>query len=118
MQTVEYTDDTLLQSSTTNDTVVYDNQVIFIRRQAAVSDIVHMSSQIVTGISLGNEGTQFNILNGDLLTTNTLRQDLLQFRMTGLVSQCLDTLHFQFVQVVVESFQHTIKSNFRCIRDK
>ena len=77
-----------------------------------------MGGQVVAAVSFGNECAQLDVLEGHLLATDAHGQDAFQFRMVGLVSQCLDELHLLSVQVLVQSFQHPVESHFRRVGDE
>ena len=115
LQTVENADDTLLQSRSSYNTVIDDYQVVFLWHEASVGNIIYVGCQVVAGISFCNKGTQLNILDGYLLASDALRKNLFQFFMTRRVTQGLDLLDFKLVQVIVQSFQHSIESYFSCI---
>ena len=115
MQTVEDTDNALSQRSTPDDAVINNHQIIHMRYQTTVSDIVHMGGQIIPAVALGDKGTQLDILDGYFLATDTPRQDFFQFLVIGMMSQSLYFLYFQFIQIIVESFQQSIESHFRRI---
>ena len=62
MQTVEDAENTLLQGSTTHDTIIDNDKIIHIRLDASVGYIIHVARQVVTTVALGDEGTEFDIL--------------------------------------------------------
>ena len=62
MQTVEDAENTLLQGSTTHDTIIDNDKIIHIRLDASVGYIIHMARQVVTAVALGDEGTELDIL--------------------------------------------------------
>ena len=62
MQTVEDAENTLLQGSTTHDTIIDNDKIIHIRLDASVGYIIHVARQVVTAVALGDEGTEFDIL--------------------------------------------------------
>ena len=118
MQTVEDADDTLLQGSTAHDAVVDNHQIVFVRNQTSVRNIIYMGGKVVAGVSFGDECTQLNVFYSHLLAADTLRKNLLQLCMAGLMPQSLDALYFQLVQIVVKALQHAVKGYFRRIGNK
>ena len=108
MQAVEDTDDALLQRSAPHDAIVNDNQIISVWNQASVSDVINMGGKVIPRISFGNEGAELDVLYRHFLAPDTLRKDLLQFGMAGLMPERFDALHFKLVQVIVESFNQQL----------
>ena len=74
-----------------------------------------MGSQIIPTVAFGDKGTQLDILDGYFLATDTPGQDFFQFLVIGMMPQSLYLLYFQFIQIIVESFQQSIESHFRRI---
>ena len=62
MQTVENLEDTLAEGGASYDGVVDDDEVIHIRLEGAVGDIVHMGGKVVALIAIADEGAQFDVL--------------------------------------------------------
>ena len=77
-----------------------------------------MRSQVIAAVSFCNKRAQFDILDGYLLTTDTAGKYLLQFLQIRAMSQGSNLLHFLFIQIIIQSLQHAVESNFRCIRDE
>ena len=75
MQAVEDADDALLEGRSAHDAVVDDHEVIDMRRDAAVGNVINVCGQIVAGISLGDEGAQFDVFEDHLLAADALRED-------------------------------------------
>ena len=117
-QTVENTDNTLFQSGSAHNGVVDNDKIVHTRHQTAIGDIIHMRSQVIAAVSFCNKRAQFDILDGYLLTTDTAGKYLLQFLQIRAMSQGSNLLHFLFIQIIIQSLQHAVESNFRCIRDE
>ena len=75
MQAVEDADDALAEGRSAHDAVVDDHEVIDVRRDAAVGNVINVCGQIVAGISLGDEGAQFDVFEDHLLAADALRED-------------------------------------------
>ena len=111
MQTIKNTDNALFQCSSPDDAVINNNQIIHMRYQTTVSNIVHMGGQVIPAVAFGDKGTQLDILDGHFFATDTPGQDFFQFLVIGMMSQSLYLLYFQFIQIIVESFQQSIESH-------
>ena len=68
MQAVEDADDALSQSGAANNAVVNHDEVVHAGTDAAVGDIIDVCRQIVTRISLGDEGAHFDVFPRHLLS--------------------------------------------------
>ena len=73
---------------------------------------------MLSAVALGNESTQLDVLNGHLLAPYAAGQDTLQLIVAGVVSQSGNLPHLLFVEIVVQSLQHSVESHFRSIRYK
>ena len=62
MQAVEDLEDALPQGGAPDDAVVNDHEIVFIRHQGSVSDIIYVGRQVVAFPVLGDESAQFDIL--------------------------------------------------------
>ena len=62
MQPVENLEDTLTQRRTSHNTVVDDDEIVFIGCQTTIGDVIDMSCQIVTFGTLSDEGAELDIL--------------------------------------------------------
>ena len=118
LQTVKDADDALLQGGSAHYRVVDDDQIIHSRDKASVSDVVHMGGKVVPAVSFGYEGTQLDVLDGYLLAPYAPRQDMFQLVVAGTMPQGGNLLHLLLVEVVVQSLQHSVKSNFCRIGDE
>ena len=118
IQTVKDTDDALFQRCSPHNAVVYNHQIVYVRHQTSIRNVVHMSRQVIAAVAFGNKRTQLDVLYRHFLTADAPRKDSLQFIVTGVVSQLLYLSHLQFIKVVVESFEHTIKRHLRRVRYK
>ena len=67
MQAVENTENTLLQGCTTHDTIVDDDEVIYMWLDASVGYIIYVTCQVVAAVALSDEGTQLDILPSNFL---------------------------------------------------
>ena len=86
MQAVEDADNALFQCSSPDDAVINNNQIIDMRYQTTVSNIVHMGGQVIPAVAFGDKGTQLDILDGHFLATDTPGQDFFQFLVVGVMS--------------------------------
>ena len=117
-QTVENTDNTLFQSGSAHNGVVDNDKIVHTRHQTSIGDIIHMRSQVIAAVSFCNKRAQFDVLDGYLFATDTAGKNLFQLFQTGAMSQGSDLLHFLFIQIIIQSLQHAVERNFRCIRNK
>ena len=62
MQAVEDAEDTLLQSCTTHDTIVDDDEIVNMWLNTSVGNIIHMARQIISAVALRDESPEFDIL--------------------------------------------------------
>ena len=115
-QTVEDTDNALLQCGTTDDAVIDNHQIVDTCPEAAVCYVIHVCRQIVPAITFGNESTQFDVLDRYLFRTDTARQDHFQFIVVRIMSQIGNLSYLFFIQVIVQPLKHTVKCHLRRIR--
>ena len=118
IQTIKNTDDTLFQRCSAHNAVVYNHQIVHMRYQASVCNVVHMSCQVITAVTFGNECTQLDILYRHLLAADAPRKDFLQFLVTGIMPQFLYLSYLQLIKIIIESFEHTIKRHLRRVRNE
>ena len=67
MQAVEDAEDTLLQSCTTHDTIVDDDEIVNMWLNTSVGNIIHMARQIISAVALRDESPELDILPSYLL---------------------------------------------------
>ena len=66
-----------------------------------------MGGQVITAVTLGDEGTQLDIFDRYLLAAHPHREDLLQLLLLQEMTPVGDPLLFQLVEVVVQPLLHT-----------
>ena len=76
-----------------------------------------MCCELVTAFALGDEGTELDVLDGDLLRAYTLGKDSPQSLLAeaGLGLYLLELL---LCEVLVQPLDHTIIGNLGCIGDE
>ena len=77
-----------------------------------------MRSEVVTRVSFGNEGTQFDILPGNLLRSDILIENTHEFLMRGYSVQVFYGLNLLFIEVFFESAEHSIVSHLGGVGNK
>ena len=61
VQAVENLEDALPEGRATNDAVIDDDEVVLVRFQTAVGDVIDVGRKVVAGTCLGDEGPQLDI---------------------------------------------------------
>ena len=56
VESVQYAKDTLLECGATHNTIVYYHEVVHIRNQATISDVIYMSCQFVSAVAFCDKG--------------------------------------------------------------
>ena len=83
----------------------------------AVGDIVDVSSELVTALPFGDEGTELDVLDSDLLCTDTCREDIAQ----GFVCErgrTLDLTKFLLRQVLIHTLEHPVVGDLSRVGDE
>ena len=62
MQTVEYAQNALLEGCAAHDRVVNHDEVVDIRLNTTVSDVVDMRRKVIARVALGDERAQLDVL--------------------------------------------------------
>ena len=105
MEAVEDADDALAQGRSAHDAVVDDDEVVHARLQAAVGHVIYVGGQVGAAVALGDEGAEFDVLDGHLLTAHPHTQDMLNLLFAALlVNQFAQAVALQAVEVDVQSF--------------
>ena len=77
-----------------------------------------MGCQVIAAISFGDESTEFDILDGHLFATDTAGKNHFQFFQIRIMPQCGDLPYFLFVEIIIQSLQHSVESDFCGVGDE
>ena len=72
MQTVQDLEDALPQGGSAHDGIVDDNEIVFVRDQRTVSDVIDVSGKVVPRPVFRDERTQFDVLPHHLLDAHVV----------------------------------------------
>ena len=105
-------DDAALQCGTPNDGIVNEYDGIHMAFHLSVGHVIHVAHHVASVIVVGNEGAQFHILDGEFLHPGAHAQDAFHGCCIRLVFQLQQFLFLDLLQVVFQSFHHTVKRYF------
>ena len=113
MKAVENANDTLAQSGAAHDTVVDYDEIVNVRLQTSVGDVIDMSRKVIPAVAFSNESAELYVLNSHLFTAYSHREDVVNLRCSGWVgNQFFQFLAFQLVEILVHSLYKTEESHF------
>ena len=114
---VEDADDAAAQRGAPHDRIVEYHEVVRIRADGAVGDVVYMGHQVVAFVVLRDKRAHFDILDRDLFDAGFVMKDFMQPLFGQRVASGHDFLHPCFGAMGVESFDESEKGAFGCVRD-
>ena len=87
--------------------------------QGAVCDVIDMCGKVVALVAFGDEGAQFDVLDGDFLAADVVVEDAANLFFAGLVClhQLEELLGFLFVQLFLEAVEQSVECHFGGVGD-
>ena len=79
MKPVQDADDALAECCTSHDGIIDDDEVVDLWLKRPVGNVVDVSSEVVTLVAFGDEGSELDILDGNLLAADVVVEDGTQF---------------------------------------
>ena len=75
MEPIEDADDAAPKGGAAHDAIVDHHEIVFVRLDAAVGDVIDVRREVVAGVALGDEGAELDVFQDDLLAPYALGQD-------------------------------------------
>ena len=117
METVENADDALAQGGAAHDGIVDDHQIVLIRIERTVGDVVYVCRKVVARVGLGDEGAQLYILPGHLLGADAAREDAGELVGGEAAVGLDDPAGLLRIQMFVQTLHHAIEGGFGSVGD-
>ena len=114
VQAVEDADDALAEGRASHDGVVDDDEVVHLRFQGAVGDVIDVGSEVVALVALRDEGAELDVLDGNLLAADVVMEDGTQLFPRGamLLCQSVELLDLLLIHLLLESVEHAVERHF------